>query len=890
MHRSLPALSLLLVWAGAAQSRGLLIPEDRKLPPLAMLNHKVSIQIEDQAAVTSVEQVFRNHTDRALEATYVFPVPKGASVNEFVLWVDGKKVNGELVEAQRAREVYTEIVRRTQDPGLLEYVDGNLLRLRVFPVPARGEQKVALRYTSVTARESGLVEYVYPLKRGRGTPTIDDFSIRAKIQAQHGVQNVYSPTHAITLKRNSDRDIEVHFTQKQGLLDRDFQLFYQLGDRDVGLTALAHRPSAEENGSFLMLIAPQLKMAKENRAPRDLVLVLDTSGSMAGEKFRQAQKALHHCLGSLSEKDRFGLVGFATTVDKYRDGLVAATRENVASAKKWVDEMEANGGTAIYDALEAALGFRGDDESRSFTVVFFTDGLPTVGDGDKIRPEVILRDTVARNTANTRIFTFGVGDDVNATLLDQLAYKTRARPTYVRPQEDLEVKVSGMVAKISHPVLTNLKLATTGDVRLLEVYPPQLPDLFHGSQLVVLGRYSGKGPTAIKLTGSVGKETKEFVCETTFPEKTAAGREFVEHLWARRKVGYLLDQVRANGENKELVGEVVALAKKYSITTPYTSLLVIPDEAVLRAPPAPKQDVPNVGFGGVPGGQFGGQFGNLGRQFGLMGQFGQFGGQFGIGGFGGFQGGPPPAPGFGGGLAGFGGGLGGFPGFAPGMPGQFGQFGQFGLGGGQFGQFGGIVSPAPGGGTGDRFRPNMPSKSAGPAVSGKVLDFARALRKAGFDGTALVMGEGTGKAEQQEALRQLALYVQAREALAQGQQAAVQSGKLGVDLSVELGKLRDLHRLGALDQRKAAGQVFQRVGDVWIDTAFKEKAPTLVVKAQGDAYFRILERHAPAKEVLRLGNRLVWMTPSGMALVVDPGDGKEKLDDKEIDRLFVGGK
>src|SRR5204863_8970089 len=193
MRRLLPVLVVALVWAGRAGAHGLLIPEEKTLPPLAMLNHKVTVKIDDQVSVTRVEQTFRNHTARQLEATYVFPVPKGASVNKFTMYVGGSEVKGEMVEAQKARDIYNSIVRRTQDPGLLEYIGTNLLRMRVFPIPAHGDQKVALSYTAVTQREKGLVEYIYPLKTdGRATATLEEFSIEADVQSQHGVQNVYS--------------------------------------------------------------------------------------------------------------------------------------------------------------------------------------------------------------------------------------------------------------------------------------------------------------------------------------------------------------------------------------------------------------------------------------------------------------------------------------------------------------------------------------------------------------------------------------------------------------------------------------------------------------------------------------------------------------------------
>src|SRR5262245_61168789 len=239
MRRCLPVLTVLLIATGAASANGLLIPEDKQLPPLAMLSHKVTIKLEDQVARTHVEQVFRNHTDRQLEATYVFPVPKGASVTKFTMWVGDKEVHGELLPADRAREIYTSIVRRTQAPGLLEYIGNNLLRMRVFPIPAKGDQKVSFSYESIAPKETGLVEYIYPLKTdGKATATLEKFGITASVKSQHGVQNVYSPTHALNIKRVSDKEVNVEFEREQGLLDKDFKMFYSNGDKEVGMTAL----------------------------------------------------------------------------------------------------------------------------------------------------------------------------------------------------------------------------------------------------------------------------------------------------------------------------------------------------------------------------------------------------------------------------------------------------------------------------------------------------------------------------------------------------------------------------------------------------------------------------------------------------------------------------
>jgi Ca-activated chloride channel family protein len=829
MRRYLPVLAVLLACAGMARAHGLLIPEEKSLPPLAMLNHKVTINIDDQVAVTQVEQTFRNHTDRQLEATYLFPVPKGANVNRFTMFVNGSEVKGELVEADKARQIYTSIVRRTQDPGLLEYVGNNLLRMRVFPIPPKGDQKVTLRYTAVSEREGDLVEYVYPLKTdGKATSTLEAFSITATIRSQHGIQNVYSPTHAITLARANDKEVKVNFERNQGLLDKDFQMFYQLGDKDVGLTGLTYRPVGSENGYVMLLLTPKVELARTYDVPRDMVMVLDTSGSMRGPKMEQAKKALKFCLENLRAQDRFNLMNFATTVTKYRDNLLEASSDQLAQANKWVDNLEATGGTAIDDALKEALAMRTSDEGRTFTIVFFTDGQPTIGETS---PEKILRNVAAKNTASTRIFTFGVGDDVNATMLDQLSEQTRAVATYVRPAEDISVKVSALYAKISHPVLANLKLTATADVRFTEVYPPQLPDLFHGQQLLVLGRYTGKGASAVRLTGTVGKETKEFVYELTFPEKTGDDKGFVEEIWARRKVGYLLDQIRINGEKKELVDEVVALAKKYGITTPYTSYLIVPDGPLPVA-------------GGGPGGPA--------VHFLVPGMGGR-GAGVGGGGFGGWNGanGAMPAP-------------------------------------------AGLARPAPTGGPGGVPPASAPKPVSEFAKEVQGKDGGLAQNRERFENKALEEATKQAKGEVlrtlDDAKQKKEAYDKARDALARRSTSEVQAGQLGVDLSVQMNNLRNQARLEYRASRNVAGRNCIEIGGVWIDEKYDPKMPEVTVKAQSDAYFRILERHGEVKPVFQLGNHLVWVAPNGTALIVDASNGKEKLSDEEIDKLFVAKK
>ena len=662
---------------------------------------------------------------------------------------------------------------------------------------------------------------MYPLKTdGKATSTLEDFSIQATIKSQHSIQNVYSPTHAITLNRANDHEVTLTFERNQGLLDKDFQFFYATGDKDIGCTTLIHRPISREKGYVLLLISPRMELPKDQTIARDMVLVLDTSGSMRGPKIDQAKRALKYCLSNLGPKDRFALMNFATTINKYKDALVEGDTELVEQARKWVDNLEATGGTAINDALAAALEMRSSDASRTFTIVFFTDGQPTIGETN---PERILRNVTGRNTANTRIFTFGVGDDVNATLLDQLAEETRAVSTYVRPAEDIEAKVSSLYGKISHPVLANVKLSTGNDVRLDEVYPAQLPDLFRGGQIVVLGRYSGHGHAAVTLSGTVGMEHKEVVYEVNFADKTAEDKGFVEQLWARRKVGYLLDQIRANGEKKELVEETVALAKKYGIATPYTSYLIVPD--------AP---IPVAGrFGASPiRGQLIG--GNVRSNHCIWRRHRWNGG----------------------GITGL-----------RGPPGRHEAFSRL-------------------------RKQRKASRAIWPQIATSWRASASIMLKSDMAKSRLPSGAATGREDRfvdamNEAGEKKAAYAQAKIAFAQRRQEEVQTGKLGVDLSIDANNLRNQSRLTQTAQQNVAGRNCIEYGGLWIDEDFDAKMPAVIVKAMSPAYFRLLERQPQLKEVFKLGNQLVWVTPNRSALVIDTNDGKEKLNDAEIDRLFV---
>jgi Ca-activated chloride channel family protein len=584
--RSFRASAVLVLLASAtASAQGLLIPTEPSLPPLGIRSHRVTVDIDQQGAVTKVEQVFENNTDRRLEARFLFPIPRGAVMTRFTMLVNGAEKAGELVEKKHARDVYNSIVSRAQDPGLLEYLGNDLFRANIFPIEPKSTQTITVSYSHVAARSGELVGYTYPLRTSekRGPQVRNDFTMMVNIRSAAGIKSVYSPTHAVMVSRPSENEAKVSFEQNQATLDKDFQLFYTVSDKDVGLNLATYRPDPAKPGYFLMLVSPKIHVSAEQVVQRDVVFVMDNSGSMAGEKIVQARNALKYCVSRLNEGDRFNVIKFSTDVEPWKNELVAV-RDFRDKALEFIDTIEAEGGTNIDGALRAALSYK-REPSRPFIVVFFTDGKPTLG--DTTDPKQILKNMQARLSADAgkvRIFTWGVGYDVDTHLLDQIAETTGGISEYVKPKEDIAVKVAEFASKAGRPVLTDLKVeALTPKIQIVDMYPKKLPDLYAGTQLVVFGRYTGDGAAALRLSGAVNDRSQAFTYESEFAARETK-HGFIEPLWAKRRIGHLLDAIRLHGETKELVDDVIRLSREYGIQTPYTSYLILEDGMTVPPP------------------------------------------------------------------------------------------------------------------------------------------------------------------------------------------------------------------------------------------------------------------------------------------------------------------
>jgi Ca-activated chloride channel family protein len=541
----------------------------RPLPPpmvargaIEKVRSAVHVAVTGRIARVTVEEWFRNPGPLLDEASYLYPLPGEAVFSEFSLWQGDRELKGEPMDAAQARGVYEEIVRRKRDPALIELAGHGLLRARVFPIAPGETRKITLRYTQLLDRTGDAWRFRYVAGSGPGAAASRSLRIEVDSAARFG--DPFSPTHRLTSSRVGDRlELALADTGARG----DLELFLPLARGLVGMSLITSQPAGED-GFFMLLLAPNAAAATQS-VRRDLVAVLDVSGSMSGEKLDQARAALVQLLSTLRSSDRFRVISFGSGVRRYATGWTPAAGDNVRAAQEWVRHLDTDGGTNIAGALAEAFA-EPPGESALGVVVFLTDGLPTVGETDPER----IAEQAERGRGSFRVFAFGIGYDVNTYLLDRLTERARGVTEYIQPGGDIEQAVGALAAKVSAPVLTDLTLGADG-VELYDLQPERLPDLFGGDELVVLGRYrgAGSGERSVTVGGRRSGREERFSTAARFGGEQP-GADYIQQLWAARKAGALSREIRLHGPNPEMVSELKRLALRYGILTEYTSYLV----------------------------------------------------------------------------------------------------------------------------------------------------------------------------------------------------------------------------------------------------------------------------------------------------------------------------
>lgn len=538
-------------------------------------HHRVTVSIANQIATTSVDLEFVNEGNGLAEGTFVFPLPGEAAVDQLTMYINGQPIDAKILPADEARGIYNEIVRQYRDPALLEYIGSSAIQANVFPIPPGESRKIEIRYSQILEVENGLLHYVYPLKVTDlvSSRAVDTLSVRVDVTSNDPISNIYSPSHSIAVSRgDDDGSFSAGYEANLAVPTDDFSLYYGISTQTINANLLTYRESANEDGFFMLLVQPPVTLPNDQIAAKDVIVVLDQSGSMFGDKWDQARGAAEYVLNQLNPNDRFNVILFSTGWRIFSNQMEAPSEAQ--GAIDWVRGQEAVGGTDINGALSEALKLV--DAERPTTILFLTDGLATEG---VTATDEILANVKEAARPNVRIFTFGVGDDVDTFLLDSIVRDQRGAGSYVRPTERIDEEVAALYSKISAPVLTDVSL-DMGGLTTSDMYPTMpLPDLFAGTQLTLVGRYRGDADNlSFTLRGTVNGQEQVFTYSgLNFPSR-AGGEAFIARLWATRRIGDLLNSIRLNGENPELVDSIVRLSVRYGIITPYTSFLIEEDD------------------------------------------------------------------------------------------------------------------------------------------------------------------------------------------------------------------------------------------------------------------------------------------------------------------------
>jgi Ca-activated chloride channel family protein len=563
-----------MVRPATTQAAGMLIADGGLGGVLTIEEHTARVTINNGVAVTEVTQVFRNTENRQVEALYLFPVPEGATVANFSMWIGGKEMIGEVVEKERAREIYNSYKRVRRDPGLLEQVDYKNFEMRIFPIEANAEQRVQIAYYQELNFDHDWATYVYPLatapRAGIDAKVTGKFGLTMHVKSAVPIVKIESPSHGeeFVTVQHGDKYIEASLETEGGDLDRDLVLSYHVSRPQTGIDVITSR-TGDEDGYFLLTLTAGEELA-EAYSGMDYVFLLDISGSMANDgKLRVSRESIDAFVRSLSPEDRFEVVTFNVAPTTLFNELRPAGDESLTAAVEFLESQQGRGGTKLRPAMSIAYKYA--DADRPLNVVVLSDGMTEQSERQE------LLGLIGSRPAGARVFCVGVGNDVNRPLLGQIADEAGGLSAFLSAGDNFQRQAESFRRKLLRPAAANVKINFSGG-DVYDVEPQQLPNLYHGMPVRLYGRYRSAGKVDVQVSADINGAPLDQTAAVELPKSETANPE-IERMWALEKVNRLLRTADRGGNRGGVTDEIVRLGETYSIVTEYTSFLVLENDA-----------------------------------------------------------------------------------------------------------------------------------------------------------------------------------------------------------------------------------------------------------------------------------------------------------------------
>ncbi len=562
----------------------------------------VRIEVSGFLARAEVTQQFTNPYDRRIEAVYIFPLPENAAVDDMTLTVGTRTIRGVIRERNEARQVYEQARANGQTAALLEQERPNIFTQSVANLLPGDDVKITITYVQTIKYEAGSLSLSFPMVVGpryipghvttpdgdaipvsprascvpdadRITPPVlrpgtrsgHDVSIDVRLEAGVPYTNLRSKSHAIDDRRTGPTSAEIRLAEGDVIPNQDFVLEWDVRPERVAAGLLTHRD--EDEGFFTLMLVPAPSPRATDVTPKEVVFVLDCSGSMSGMPIEASKDLVRHALGHLNPGDTFRILSFSMTASGLSSTALANTPVNVARGNAYLDTLQGEGGTEMIEGIKAALSGEQDDR-RAKVVLFLTDGY--IGNETEILSEVRSR------VGNARLYALGVGTSVNHYLLENMALEGRGQVLYLRPGEDVAPAIARFYDQVRSPVMTRLSI-DWGGLDVIDAYPAEPPDVFAGHPVLVTARYKTAGKATVRVTGLIAGERVSIPVAVSLPDRDPANPA-LRSLWARQAIEERMRKM-LQGEVPALVKEVIALSVKNRVLSQYTAFVAVERKA-----------------------------------------------------------------------------------------------------------------------------------------------------------------------------------------------------------------------------------------------------------------------------------------------------------------------